>query len=825
MTRILLQWLGVSVDSGVDVAKASIEFRGALSWSSWCLWTLAMAVFVYWTYRLSPVDLPRWRRWVLTLLRTCFLAALLLLFLRPVMIFTVEGSVRRMVVMLFDNSASLKIPDPRVAPEDQQRAAIARNLLDPTRGLSQSLPSTDAQSVSRLPRLQLVKGVLENTRLNLIPRLQKHFDLAAYQFGSSVGDLMGEESGQRTNAPSASSLSKKSTSSEPDLAAGWADRLDGHFTSTALGDALREVVNRKRGQPLGGIIVVTDGANNSGSPPLEGAERLREEGVPLYLYGVGLTAPRDVIVGNVFAPEVTFVQEEMEVTARVRGQGLAGQTATVKLQLGDQLQEKPITFTGNSEQVVTFNIVPAKEGEFDLQVSIDPRSDEAVTDNNSRKQKLKVVDSKIHVLMVDQSPRWEFRYLQAMLLRDRRVNLKCYLVEGDPGISRAEKSPYLSSFPTRREDLLKFDLVLFGDVDPRFVTPTQQEYLNELVSKFGGAMLVVAGRRYTPQAYRRSNLYSLLPVDFEGVSAEGSLESTPNDRPIKLELTSSGRGSVIMRLNDNEAKNRDIWNDMPPVYWVSRTTRPKPAAEVLLVDPDPAKESRFGKMPVVALHQYGLGQVMFVGTDNTWRWRKNVGDTYYTAFWGQLVQRLALPRLLGGNKRIQLTSDRQNYLAGDRVTLYGRLYSTAFEAVQEPVVKGHFSKRGESGPNTEVLLRPLPDQPGLYRGEFIAGAPGDYRFAVEMDPNSPLDFTVIEPQFELGDTAMNEPLLRQMASATGGAFFREEDLHRLPDVLNAKTEKVRSPLEIELWSSPLVFLILLALVSGEWVLRKLSFLK
>ena len=819
MTRWILQLLGATPDAGTEIARASIEFRGALGWGGWLFWTSLLGAFVYWTYRLSPVHLGRGRRLGLTGLRCLFLSLLLLLLLRPVAAFTVEGSVRRLLVVLFDNSASLKIPDPRVTPEDQKRAAIARGVLNPALGLNQPLAAADAQSVSRLTRLDLVRSVIENPRLDLLPRLGRQFDLAAYEFGQGVGEIAaGATPPGETNGPSGATL-----------AADWAGRLDARRNSTALGDSLREVANRKRGQPLAGILLITDGANNSGSPPLEAADRLKSEGIPLYAYGVGLTAPRDVIVGSLFAPEVTFVQEEMEVTVRVRGQGLAGEAATVKLQLGDLHQEQPIRFTGTGEQVVSFRIIPPREGEFELQASIDPRGDEAVTDNNSRKQRLKVIDARIHVLLVDEAPRWEFRYLQAMLLRDRRVQLKCFLAEGDPSISRTENSPYISSFPSRREELLKYDLVILGDLDPRFITPVQQEYVNELVSKFGGALLMVAGRRHTPQAYRRTGLYSMLPVEFEGASVDTSLPSGGGDHPIALELTGAGRSSPILRLDDNEARNREIWQQMPPIYWVSKVSRPKPAAEVLLVDPDPARESRFGKMPVVALQQYGLGQVMFVGTDNTWRWRKNVGDAYYTAFWGQLVQRLALPRLLGGNKRVQITADRQSYLAGDRVTLYARLYSTAFEAVQEPVVKGRFARRaapgGAASPSTEVLLRPMADQAGLYRGEFIAGAPGDYQFTVDLDPNSPLDLSVVEPQFELGDTAMNEPLLRQMAQATGGAFFREEDLHRLPDLLSSKTEKVRSPLEVELWSSPLVFLFLLGVATLEWVIRKLSYLK
>ena len=72
---------------------------------------------------------------------------------------------------------------------------------------------------------------------------------------------------------------------------------------------------------------------------------------------------------------------------------------------------------------------------------------------------------------------------------------------------------------------------------------------------------------------------------------------------------------------------------------------------------------------------------------------------------------------------------------------------------------------------------------------------------------------------------MNETLLRQMAKATAGGFYREEDLYKLPELLNSKTEKVRSPLEVDLWASPLVFVFLIVLATVEWVLRKLSYLK
>ena len=342
----------------------------------------------------------------------------------------------------------------------------------------------------------------------------------------------------------------------------------------------------------------------------------------MYAYGVGITQPRDIIVGHMFAPEITFSKDEVPITVRVRGQGLKGQAADLVLKLGNQtVATKNISFEDDGEQVVSLKFTPQSAGEFDLQASIDPRPDETVQDNNSRTQRLKVIDAKIKILLVDQSPRWEFKYLQAMLMRDRRVDLKCFLVEGDPGISRDTTAPYLAQFPSRKDDLFQYDLVIFGDVDPKSISSAQLENINELVSRFGGALVMVAGKRFAPQAYKVSVLERLLPVEFDRSTMESPLD-TLNDKPIRLELTPAGRASPMLRLSDNEQENAALWKQLPPLYWVAKVARPKPAAEVLLVDPDPAKETRFGKMPVIALQQYGLGQVMFVGTDNTWRWEK-----------------------------------------------------------------------------------------------------------------------------------------------------------------------------------------------------------
>jgi hypothetical protein len=104
-------------------------------------------------------------------------------------------------------------------------------------------------------------------------------------------------------------------------------------------------------------------------------------------------------------------------------------------------------------------------------------------------------------------------------------------------------------------------------------------------------------------------------------------------------------------------------------------------------------------------------------------------------------------------------------------------------------------------------------------------APGKYTFTVATDPATALAFDATESKLEFADIAMNEPLLRDLARISRGAFFREEDLASLPAKIEAGAEPHRTTVSIPLWSSPPVFLALVLLLATEWVLRKGAMLK
>jgi hypothetical protein len=829
MTDLLLKLLGVPAEQVARLADSRLRFRGDVSPAAILLAAVALGVVVFLMYRKAAPDLAPWRKYTLATLRTIFLVLILILLMRPVWAFTIESAVRRELVVMLDASTSMKVEDPRSDPDDLKRVAIARGQLDPTQGLKQ--PATQpAGTVEKVSRLDLIKTVFKSAKFALLPRLAKDYNIDTYTFDSTLTELPAGSSRQQGG--------NKSTATQPTNTA-WLDTLAPAGQQTAVGDALRAVVARKRGQPMAGVLLVTDGANNSGSDPRAAAQLAKDAHVPLYIYGVGITSPKNLVVGNIFAPEISFVKDEVPVTVRVKSQGIPNAKVTLKLvdASGQEqdLDHKDVSFDQDNEPAVALKFTPRTKGDYQLKAVAEPTDASIVElskDDNTSAQGLKVIDSKIKVLLVDQAPRWEFKYLMAQLMRDRRVDAKVVLLEASPGLSRSPNSPYLEKIPDTKEALFKYDLIILGDVDAKAFSTSQLDAIEEFVTKFGGGLAVVAGKKNNPWTYRKTPIEKMLPVEldagagFVNTTAAGGQEEVA-DKPIKLELTAVGKRTPMLRLAPDEATSERMWAKLPPIYWVAPVARAKPAAEVFLVDPSPSRSTRFGKMPVVAAQQYGMGQVMYVGTDNTWRWRKNKGDEQYVTLWGQVIQRLALPHLLGASKRTQLTFDKKEYVTNEKVNLYARLYTEAYAPITQDKVKAYVTETGPDDPRArEVILRPLPDQPGMYRGEFNAPEkPAGYKLYVDLDKTTLVDLPVSEPKMEPGENALNAELLETLARTTGGKFVREEDLYTLPDQIKAETPKVVTNLEVEFWTSPLYYGLMILILAAEWIMRKMVQLK
>ena len=438
---------------GTNGPSFSIQFLGlSLGWAVLVAAALTVATFWYYAQARPPLTRARWLQ--LSLLRSLTLAIFALLLTHPVLFTTLQERVRGELLVLVDLSQSMNLKDGRTTPEDLARAGIGLGLLDPDGGTGQKLSDEGARTAAGLSRLDLVQAVAANTKLALWSKLNDKVDLSFYGLGRDLTELNGTR-------PSASQHFGTTE------AAAFFKGLHATQSATAIGDGLRQLLQQKKGEPIAGGLLITDGANNLGFDPMEAAGLARQAHVPLYTYGVGITSPIDISLSRLEGPSVIQVRERSVFTVQVRGLGLKGRRVNLVLKArGVQIDQKTVTFSDEASHPVQLTYVPRGVGEVPLEASIAPIAGEVVKTNNQAGAQVRVVDQKLRVLMVEQYPSWDFQYLLAMMQRDRRIAVKAVFFYGDPGLFLEPNSPYLETMPVTKAELYPYQVVVLGDISP-----------------------------------------------------------------------------------------------------------------------------------------------------------------------------------------------------------------------------------------------------------------------------------------------------------------------------------------------------------------------
>jgi len=514
--------------------------------------------------RSARVDLSRQRRGWLLFLRLLAFACMLLLLLQPSFMRTWTQRVTPRLVLLIDTSASMTVRE------------------------------------AGKTRIDRVKSLLKD----LLPGLAADYIVEPYVFGQHVSELSRDRGDH------------------------WIDHIAATSSVTAIGDSVEKLLNRERDQPATGIILFTDGRNNSGASLREAAAVAHQRNVPLYICGIGSISPPDVIIADVSAPELAFVQDDVPVSVRLHSKGMDGRSATLTLKVGDETADHAVvTFASNGENTATLMFHAKAAGSFVLRASIEPFPDEATDKNNQRSKQIYVTDRKVKVLLVDGSPRWSFQSWQSVLAGDPRVELNCLLLDGESDIVTDEHPVFLSQFPAQ---LFAYDLIVFGDVNPKELTGGQLDSMTRFVSVLGGGFVMIAGQHYSPRAYQRTALEKLLPIEAD------SGEADPSAAIERIAFTEEARSGSLMRVPDSMLADTSA---LAPLQWLAPSKVIKPGAKVL---------ATASNAPQMVVQQYGRGRTLFIASDELWRWTKDLGEHGYAAFLEQIVQSLSLPRLLPG---------------------------------------------------------------------------------------------------------------------------------------------------------------------------------
>ena len=420
----------------------------------------------------------------------------------------------------------------------------------------------------------------------------------------------------------------------------------------------------------------TDGETTKGDEPSQAAVLAKRMKVPLLFVGVGDLTPRpDIIVSDLRAEREINVKDRLVFDVRVTSQG-TGLPSTAPINLYEIVDGKPIR---RDTQIVTFSdkpvrltYVPETPGDKLFVVEVPVQDGETDPRNNRLEHEVYVTEMKrIRVLLIENVPRYEFRFIKSLFEREsaltpgnKSVELNVLLTEANRDYYKEDKSA-LAEFPGW-EELKNYDVIVFGDVDPKSL-PREQAQLKmiaDFVKERGGGLLVIAGEHFSPRAYAATDLADVLPVTTEGIAAARAAcrRSTHHEKDAYLpSLTTIGQNHPIFRFVGDEAENAAIWNRLKPMLWYATGYRRKLSAEVLAVHPERMAEAGPGGAkdephPLVLQQFVGAGRVMFFGFDETWRWRYRLNEPRFNQFWLQTIRSLARSRV----GRIEVSVPRQD---------------------------------------------------------------------------------------------------------------------------------------------------------------------
>jgi hypothetical protein len=789
---------------------------------------LAIVGLAAWMVRRDSVELRRGVAWVLLALRIAALGALLAFYLH------LEKRTERKMV---HNSRVLVLVD----------TSLSMGLHDATASAVPATPNRVDQVVSVLGDGQLIEKLREKHDVVL-----SRFDAEVNRVASFPKLIPPPPPGPRSAEKAASdpasparALASNNESASVDLKTALAPQ----GTETRLGQSLRQLINDERSTPVAGVVVFSDGGQNSGIDPSAAIATARDAKIPIFAVGVGTDRrPANVRVSDLLAPARAYPGDSFKITGYLQSEGLADRTVTVdllsraageagKTEEGKSEGSQRVTLGGRGEVVaVNFDMTPSEKGRRMYRLRVKAPPEDSNPNDDQQEVDIEIVDRKTKVLLIASGPTREYIFLRNQLQRDKETVVDVWLQSAPEGISQ-DAHKILTELPSTPQELFEYDCIVAFDPDWKALDSTQIDLLERWVAEKAGGLIALAGPvqmdRWV-QDPKLAKLRGLYPVEFNrriSLMEEGRFGSLI---PWPIDFSREGLEAEFLWLADNGPRSQQIWSSFPGVFGYYGARGAKPGATVYGRYSDP--ESLAGdQRPVYMAGQfYGAGRVVYLGSGEMWRLRA-LSDNYFEQFYTKLIRHVSQGRLLLGSSRGMLLVDRDRYLLGNTVVVRAQLSNVQFEPLDLPSVTLQIIRPDST--SEALQLAADPARKGMYVGQFTALEEGTYRLEMAV-PDSDAEqlsrrIQVKVPDLERENPERNDALLSEITKRTGGLYYVGTAavlgsrgvpplVNQLPDRTEVTYLAGVTDREFEHnWLEGLLILIC-GLLCVEWLIRRLS---
>jgi len=594
------------------------------------------------------------------------------------------------------------------------------------------------------------------------------------------------------------------------------ENLHGTEPATHIGTGLKDLLADSASLPVGAIVLLSDGGDNSGGIDLETISEIKRQHIPVHTIGFGRERfEHDVELTDVQLPNRALPDSRIQAQVTIRQHGYNGQKVHLVARENGAVVASQQVQLSRDTQIVPVLLNAGAAGVRNIDFSIDLLGGEENVDNNRQTRVINVDPQKRRILYVEGEPRWDYKFMRRALDDEKNIELVSMLRTTQNKIYRQGVSgdeELKEGFPSKVDDLFGYQAIILGSVEANYFTPTQQEMIHQFVDRRGGGLLFMGGRSSLADGgYSKAPFADMLPVVLP------ARHDTFHRDPAQSELAPSGRDSLICRLDEDPDKNVKKWKELPYLMNYQEAGTPKPGALLL------AEMTAGGRrMPLLVTQNYGRGRTAVFATAGDWRWKMLLPhtDTTHATFWRQFMS-----WLVNDTPTRVVASTPQPVVSDDgHVKLRAEVRDTTYLPTGDAQVEAKLL--APDGSSSIVSFRPDPLETGVYSAELDAGQAGSYVVEVSAKRGTAdLGRDVVTFRRENGvaenfHREQNRDLLEKLASQTGGRYYRAGDLGRLTNEITYSDSGITVRETKDLWDMPAVFFLALLLCSTEWLLRR-----
>src|SRR3954451_3802290 len=375
-------------------------------------------------------------------------------------------------------------------------------------------------------RIARARKVLDSA---LVDQLKKRFQVRLYRLGSGVERVDGTE---------------QLTAGQP---------------STRIGRGLRQIADEAATLPVGAVVLLSDGADNSGGVDLETLSEIRRRRIPVSTIGFSSeNLSDDVELDALDVPAKALAGSRLEAQVTIRQRGFNGKHAKLVLSSGGStLAVRDVVLGKGSQQQETIEFNAGKAAVKNIEARVDPLPGETNLGNNRQTRLVSADDTRRRLLYVEGEPRWDYKFLRRAVEDDPALQVVSMLRTTQNKIYRqgiANPNELVEGFPSKPEDLFEYQDLVLGSVEAAFFTTAQGQAIKDFVDRRGGGLLFLGGRAaLSDGGYSVQPFSDLLPVNLP------TRKNTFQRSLVAAELTDAGRKSLLCRIEDGAEKSADHW--------------------------------------------------------------------------------------------------------------------------------------------------------------------------------------------------------------------------------------------------------------------------